>query len=85
VQDLVVETRAVKWFWLHFAAVAIGTLCLLAEASLPFRVAAAAMTVATAGIAFELLRTRRLVNVSDALRLPTGARKPRLLFTFVPG
>jgi hypothetical protein len=48
-------------------------------------VAAAAMTVATAGIAFELLRTRRLVNVSDALRLPTGARKPRLLFTFVPG
>jgi hypothetical protein len=85
VQDLVVETRAVKWFWLHFAAVAIGTLCLLAEASLPFRVAAAAMTVATAGIAFELLRTRRLVDVSDALRLPAGARKPRLLFTFVPG
>jgi hypothetical protein len=85
VQDLVVEPRAVKWFWLHFAAVAIGTLCLFAGASLPFRVAAAAMTVATAGIAFELLRTRRLVNVGDALRLPAGAHKPRLLFTFVPG
>jgi hypothetical protein len=85
VQDLVVEPRAVKWFWLHFAAVAIGTLCLFAGASLPFRVAAAAMTVAAAGIAFELLRTRRLVNVGDALRLPAGAHKPRLLFTFVPG
>jgi hypothetical protein len=85
VQDLVVEPRAIKWFWFYFAAVAIGTLCLLAEASLPFRVAAAAMTVATAGIAFELLRTRRLVNVSDALRLPAGARRPRLFFTFVPG
>jgi hypothetical protein len=85
VQDLVVEPRAIKWFWFYFAAVAIGTLCLFAGASLPFRVAAAAMTAASAGIAFEILRTRRLINVSDALRLPAGAHKPRLLFTFVPG
>ncbi len=84
VQDLVVEPRAIKWFWFYFAAVAAGTLCLFAEASLPFRAAAAAMTVATVGIALELLRTRRLINVSGALRLPPGARKPRLLFTFVP-
>lgn len=85
VQDLVVEPRAAKWFWFYFAAVAIGTLCLFAGASLPFRMAAAAMTAATAGIVFELLQTRRLINVSDALRLPTGAHRPRLLFTFVPG
>ena len=28
-------------------------------------------------------RTRRLVNVKAALRLPAGTRQPRLLFTFV--
>jgi hypothetical protein len=83
VQDLVVERRAIKWFWLHFAAVAVGALCLLADAPLSFRMAAAAMVVATVGIIVELVRTRRLVNVTDALRLPEGVRKPQLLLCFV--
>ncbi|MCC6869553.1 MAG: hypothetical protein IT522_12105 [Burkholderiales bacterium] len=83
VQDLVVEPRARKWFWLYFAAVDVATLCLVAELPLAFRAAAAVLWIATAAIAVELVRTRRLVNVNAALRLPTGARQPRLLFTFV--
>lgn len=81
VQDLVVEPRARRWFWLYFAAVDVATVCLFAEAALVFRFAAAGMGVATAAIALELVRTRRLVNVEDAIRLPTGTRPPRLLFT----
>ncbi|MBK7249364.1 MAG: hypothetical protein IPI06_00120 [Gammaproteobacteria bacterium] len=83
VQDLVVEPRARTWFWLYFAAVDVGTVCLLARAPLVFRAAAAGMLLASAGIALELIRTRRLANVSPALRLPQGTRLPRLLFTFV--
>ncbi|MCC7039055.1 MAG: hypothetical protein IT516_01945 [Burkholderiales bacterium] len=83
VQDLVVEPRARRWFWLYFAAVDAATLCLALEATLIFRVAAAAMLLATAAIALEFIRTRRLSNVKAALRLPTGTRLPRLLFTFV--
>ncbi|MCZ2414293.1 MAG: hypothetical protein LC136_08580 [Burkholderiales bacterium] len=83
VQDLVNEPRAIRWFWLYFAAVDAATLCLLAGAPLVFRAAAAAMLVASAGIALELVRTRRLVNVEAALRLPAGTRQPRLLFALV--
>lgn len=83
VQDLVTEPRAIKWFWLYFAAVDAAVLCLLAGAPLVFRAAAAAMLVASAGIALELVRTRRLVNVEAALRLPAGTRQPRLLFALV--
>ena len=84
VQDLVVEPRAARWFWLYFAAVDAATLALLAGMPLVFRAAAFAMWAATAGIAFELARTRRLVNVGGELRLPAGSRPPRLLSTFVP-
>ncbi len=83
VQDLVVEPRAARWFWLYFAAVDVASLCLLLEAVPVFRVAAAAMLLASAGIALELVRTRRLANVGEELRLPAGAQQPRLLFTFV--
>jgi len=83
VQDLVVEPRAVRWFWLHFAAVDIATLCLVLQAPLLFRAAAAGMLLAAAGIAVELIRTRRLANVRTEMRLPAGAHPPRLLFTFV--
>ncbi len=83
VQDLVVEPRAARWFWLYFAAVDVASLCLLLEAVPVFRVAAAPMLLASAGIALELVRTRRLANVGEELRLPAGAQQPRLLFTFV--
>ncbi len=83
VQDLVVEPRAARWFWLYFAAVDFATLCLFTGTPLMFRAAAAFMTIATLGIAVELVRTRRLVNVKEALRLPSGAHAPRLLLTFV--
>lgn len=79
VQDLVVETRAVKWFLLYFLAVWLGTAALVADAPLVFRGAAAAMLVATGGIVLQLIRTRRLLDVNPALRLPAGARRPRLL------
>lgn len=81
VQDLVAEARATKWFWLYFVAVWGGTGALLAgEASL-FRIAAATMTAATVGIVFELIRARRLADVSANIRLPNGAHRPRLLLS----
>lgn len=81
VQDLVVETRAMKWFVLYFAAVWCATIGLLAGFPLILRFAAGAMIIATAGIIVQLIRTRRLADVKTALRLPDGARMPHLLHT----
>jgi len=79
VQDLVVETRAGKWFLLYFLAVCAGTVALLAGFPMGFRFAAVALLVATAGIIAQLVRTRRLADVKAAGRFPQGAQRPRLL------
>jgi len=81
VQDLVVEARAIKWFWLYFIAVGVGTLALIVGHLPAFQVSAATMLLATGGIAVHLVRTRRLMDVNAALRLPQGAHRPRLLFS----
>jgi hypothetical protein len=79
VQDLVVERRAFKWFALYFAATWLCTLCLILDLATGFRLGAAAMALATLGIAAQLIRIRRLADVAGALRLPAGAQRPRLL------
>jgi hypothetical protein len=81
VQDLVVETRAIKWFVLYFLAVWAGTAALLVGHAGAFQGAAAAALVATVGIAAQLVRTRRLADVKTAVRLPQGSRRPRLLLS----
>ncbi len=79
VQDLVVETRAARWFLGYFASVWIATVLLLAGQHSAFRVAAFGMMVATACIAQELLRIRTLADVTMGVRLPQGVKLPRLL------
>jgi len=81
VQDLVVEPRAARWFWLYYATVACAALALLVHAPLVLRAAAAGMMLATAGIMAELIRTRRLAAVKPPLRFPKGACKPPLLYS----
>ncbi len=81
VQDLVVESRATKWFALYFVAVWTGATALIAGDSIVFQAAAAAMLLATGGIVAQLVRARRLADVKTALRLPQGARRPPLLFS----
>ncbi|TIO04703.1 MAG: hypothetical protein E5X89_32220 [Mesorhizobium sp.] len=82
VQDLVVENRAEKWFLLYFASVWGGAAALLYEHSPTFQASAAGMLVATAGIIVQLLRARRLVDVSAEARFPEGAHRPGLLYSF---
>jgi hypothetical protein len=82
VQDLVVERRAWKWFVFYFLAVWAGTAALLADQTTAFQGSAAAMLAATIGITTQIVRTRRLADVKAASRLPQGARRPRLLFSF---
>lgn len=79
VQDLVTEAHAFKWFVLYFSAVWTGTLTLLLGYGQAFRITAAVMVIATAGIVAHMVRTRRLSDVNPNLRLPEGARRPRLL------
>jgi len=79
VQDLVTEPRAVKWFALYFLAVWTGAVALIAGRAPLFRIAAAAMLIATCGIVLQLIRARRLADVAAAARLPEGARQPWLL------
>jgi len=84
VQDLVVEKRAKKWFYLYFGAVWLSTIALIADQPLAFRGLAVLLLVATLGLGVEFVRTRRLVDVAKATRLPAGARQPRLLHAFSP-
>jgi hypothetical protein len=84
VQDLVVEARAGKWFWLYFVAVWVGAAALLAGFPVGLRLAAMVMLAASAGIFAQLVRTRRLVDVKAAARLPQGAHRPRLLLSSHP-
>ena len=79
VQDLVVEGRAGKWFVLFSTAVWCGTGALAIDRPFIFRLSAAAMLIATLGIAVHLLRTRRLANVAPTLRIPKGVQPPHLL------
>ena len=79
VQELVVERRAAKWFAAYFGATWIATVLLLLDEAWLFRVAALAMTLATAGIVLEFVRTRRLADVAGPMRLPDGANAPCLL------
>lgn len=81
VQDLVVERRALKWFVLFFAGSWTATLMLLIDASLGFRLVVAVVTLATLGLSEEFIRARRLTDVAEPLRLPTGAALPHLLVT----
>ncbi len=80
VQDLVAEGRATKWFVIYYLAVWAGTIALLAHDPNVFRVAAAAMSAGVVGIVHEIVRIRRLADVSASLRLPGGAVAPHLLF-----
>lgn len=84
VQDLVIETRASKWFILYFVAVWAGTVVLLTGLAWAFQVTAGIMLIATAGIAAQIVRTRRLADVANTLRLPEGAHRPRLLLSLSP-
>jgi hypothetical protein len=84
VQDLVVERRAWKWFGLYFLATWAATAAMLAGQAAIFRGVAAAMLMATIGIAAQIVRARRLADVSPALRLPEGAHAPHLLFSYSP-
>jgi hypothetical protein len=79
VQDLVVETRAAKWFWLYFSGVWAATAALLLDAPAGFRVSAALMFVATIGIGIELVRTRLMADVRPDLRQSHLTRRPPLL------
>lgn len=83
VQDLVVERRAAKWFWLYFAAAWAGTAALLAGELSIFRACVALMFAGTAGIALQLVRTRRLDDVQATLKPSQGPERPRLLFALL--
>jgi hypothetical protein len=80
VQDLVAEERASKWFVIYYASVWVGMLMLLADQPSAFRATAMVMAIGTIGIVREMVRTRRLAEVADPLRLPGGTRAPHPLF-----
>lgn len=83
VQDLAVERRASRWFLLYFLAVWTATAALLLETPLAFQTCAGLMLIASLGIIVQLVRIRRLVDVSITMRLPPGVSVPRLLLCSV--
>jgi hypothetical protein len=84
VQDLVVEKRAQKWFYLYFAAVWLGAIALLCEQIPAFQAATAVMLIAILGIAVQLVRARTLADVKSESRFPGEAHRPALLLAKKP-
>lgn len=80
VQDLVAESRATKWFVIYYASVWAGTAALLTGQPMAFRLCLALISLGIVGIVHEMIRTRRLADVAQPLRLPGGASIPPLLF-----
>ncbi|MBW7920926.1 MAG: hypothetical protein H3C51_02365 [Rubellimicrobium sp.] len=78
VQDLVVEKRALKWFWTYHAGTWAATLALLFGLAIPFRICVVVMLAGTLGLVAQFLRTRRLLDIDAAKRLPEGTRQPQL-------
>ena len=85
VQDLVIEKRAQKWFYLYFVAVWLGTAALLWGLPLVFQATGFAMLVATLGIVVQLVRIRKLADVKEEARFPGNAHRPALLHAAVQG
>jgi hypothetical protein len=68
VQDLVDERHAAPWFGVYYAAVGLGTLTLLVDQPLAFRLFAFIQLVATLAVIRHLYRSRELLNVPPDLR-----------------
>ncbi|MCR6670567.1 hypothetical protein [Devosia ginsengisoli] len=68
VQDLVDERHAAPWFGAYYLAVGMGTLTLLVELPLAFRLFAFIQLVASLAITRHLYRSRELLNVPADLR-----------------
>lgn len=81
VQDLVREKDATVWFALYYASVAAGTLCLLSGEPNLFRDACLVQLLATVVIIAQYVRARRLADVTPALQLPAGTRRPNLFLS----
>ena len=63
VQDLVCEDRAALFFWMYFAAVAVGGTALFFELSPLFRMATTVQLLATLLLIGEFFRARRLADL----------------------
>ncbi|MGB3536568.1 MAG: hypothetical protein WBA42_00230 [Mesorhizobium sp.] len=83
VQDLVVERRGIRWFFLYFGAVWAATAALLLAIPMAFQICTGLMLIASLGIVGQLVRIRRLLDVNIATRLPLGVRVPQLLYCSV--
>lgn len=79
VQDLVNERRAMPWFWLYFASVAVAAIAAFLMVPLAFRIAALGMLVATVKICAELVSTRTLRLVPPTMLPEGGDARPGLL------
>jgi uncharacterized membrane protein len=84
VQDLVDESRAMRWFMLFFVAVAVATSALLAHQPTLFRLSAFCQMVATLGLIVEFALARRLAHVPLVSRLQAGALRPHLFLPRSP-
>ncbi|WP_428413622.1 hypothetical protein [Pararhizobium sp.] len=84
VQDLVDERKAMRWFILFFAGVAVATLALVAQQPTLFRLAAVCQLIATLCLILEFARARRLAHVSIIVQLPGGTIRPNLFLPHMP-
>ena len=78
VQDLVVERRALVWFWLFQATVAVATLALLFGQVSLFRLASLGQLVAILALIIQFARARLLKDVQAPLLPPAGSLRPNL-------
>lgn len=84
VQDIVVESRAKRWFWVYYTGVAIAIIALILGQTLAFRVGCALNLVAIFALSSHFIRARRLMDVPEAMKLPNVISVPHLIYAGSP-
>ncbi|MGC0055009.1 hypothetical protein ACNSPG_18460 [Brucella pituitosa] len=84
VQDMVREHNARHWFILYYGSVGFGTLALIFNYPIIFRLSSALSLIAILALSIHFFRARRLLDVPTSLRLPNGVTLPNLIHAGTP-
>jgi len=84
VQDIVVESRAKRWFYVYYVGVAIAIIALIMGETAAFQLGCTVNLVAILALSSHFIRARRLMDVPEAMKLPNVVTLPHLIYAGRP-
>lgn len=84
VQDLVVESRAKRWFCVYYIGVTVAIIALITGHTFAFRLGCVFNLVAILALSSHFIRARRMMDVPEAMKLPNVITVPHLIYAGRP-